>query len=450
VRLFARLLVRVFFRRIEVEGAERLATARPTVLVADHRNGLVDGVLLLATLPRAPRFLGKSTLFAIPPLWPFLKLARVVPVHRTEDRGAGARNDGTFATSHGILRHGGVVAVFPEGISHNEPSLRRLHTGAARIALEAAADGVRNVDTVAVALVYDDKSRFRSDALVRVGSPEPVAPWDAAYRADGPATVRALTDDLAGRLRRGGPDHESWCHAERLAHMAEIVARSPEDVLPHDVRLAEQHRIADALADAERTGGRYAGMDALTDAYDTYRRDLSLLGLTDAQVAASYRSGRLPWLAAASIARVAVSLPLAAVGALVHLVPFELVKQMARLPRNEGVRSTVKILGCLLTFTVTYVLIGLAVGRRFGPVAGTAAAAAAPACGYLAVRVSERVRRTGRAVDGARFARKQGQLARSVRANRAAVVEAARGVLVRPDGAHPSTTSGPVAAPSLP
>ena len=452
VRLFARLLVRVFFRRVEVEGAERLATARPTVLVADHRNGLVDGVLLLATLPRTPRFLGKSTLFAIPPLWPFLKLARVVPVHRTEDRGAGARNAGAFAASHGILHDGGLVAVFPEGISHNEPTLQRLHTGAARIALEASAGGVRHVDTVAVALVYDDKSRFRSDALVRVGVPEPTARWDTAYRADGPATVRDLTDDLADRLRRVGPEHDSWCHADRLARMAEIVARSPEDVLPHDVRLAEQHRIADALADAERTGGRYAAMDALADAYDVYRRDLSLLGLTDAQVAASYRSGRLGWLAVASMARVAVALPFAAVGALVHVVPFELVRQVARLPRNEGVRSTVKILGCLLTFTVTYVAVGLAVGLRFGPVAGIAAGTAAPACGYLAVRVSERIRRTGRAVDGARFARRRGQLARSVRANRAAVVEAARGVLAGPGGRGrgPAPTPWPASSASLP
>jgi len=287
---------------------------------------------------------------------------------------------------------------------------------------------------VAVALVYDDKSRFRSNALVRVGSPEPVAPWDADYRADGPATVRRLTDDLGDRLRRVGPDRESWRHADRLARMAEIVARSPEDVLPHDVHLAEQERIADALSRAERAGGRYAAMDALVDAFDAYQRDLALLGLSDAQVAASYRSGHLPWLAAASFARVVVALPLAAVGALVHLLPYELVKLLARLPRNEGVRSTVKILGCLLTFSATYALVGITTGRRFGPVAGILAALAAPICGFVAVRVSERMRRTGRALHGARFARERGQLASSVRADRAAVVEAAGDVLGEPVG----------------
>jgi 1-acyl-sn-glycerol-3-phosphate acyltransferase len=82
MRRLARMLVRVFFRRIEVEGLGDLSRGRPTVLVANHINGLVDALLLMATLPRFPRFLGKSTLFRILPLWPFLKLAGVVPVYR--------------------------------------------------------------------------------------------------------------------------------------------------------------------------------------------------------------------------------------------------------------------------------------------------------------------------------------------------------------------------------
>src|SRR5207344_2541900 len=74
----ARLLVRVFFRRIDVEGAERMPT---------------DGALVLvAVLPRYPRFLGKATLYRILPLAPFLHLAGVVPVHRAKDaEGASGR-----------------------------------------------------------------------------------------------------------------------------------------------------------------------------------------------------------------------------------------------------------------------------------------------------------------------------------------------------------------------
>ncbi len=134
----ARVLVHVFFRRVQVEHAERLGGGRPTVLVVNHGNGLVDGLLLIAALGRYPRFLGKSTLFHIPVLWPFLKLAGVVPVYRANDGVSTSRNAGTFATCPAALGRRGMVAIFPEGISHDEPALQPLRTGAARIALGAA------------------------------------------------------------------------------------------------------------------------------------------------------------------------------------------------------------------------------------------------------------------------------------------------------------------------
>ncbi len=61
MRRLARLLVRIFFRRIEVEGLGDLSRDGPTVLVANHINGPVDALLLMVTLPRFPRVLGKAT-----------------------------------------------------------------------------------------------------------------------------------------------------------------------------------------------------------------------------------------------------------------------------------------------------------------------------------------------------------------------------------------------------
>ena len=162
------------------------------------------------------------------PLWPFLKLAGVIPVYRAIDTVAGDGNVSAFATSHELLRRGGVVAVFPEGISHDEVTLQPLRTGAARIALEAVADGnAEELVTVAVGLVYDAKARFRSRALVRVGEPVQMAQWVNGYRRDEWATVRAVTKDLAVQLEVVSPSFSSWAQATQLSWIAALVVRGP-------------------------------------------------------------------------------------------------------------------------------------------------------------------------------------------------------------------------------
>ena len=49
-----RLLSAVFFRSLEVQGAEGVPSRGPVLFVANHGNALVDPLLLLARLPRAP------------------------------------------------------------------------------------------------------------------------------------------------------------------------------------------------------------------------------------------------------------------------------------------------------------------------------------------------------------------------------------------------------------
>jgi len=427
----ARLLVRVFFRRIEIQDGENLPGSGPVVLVANHTNGLVDGLLLMATLGRYPRFLGKSTLFKIPPLWPFLKLAGVIPVYRTIDAEAGDHNVSAFATSHALLRAGGMVAVFPEGISHDELALQPLKTGAARIALQAAGGGgAQDLVTVAVGLVYDAKARFRSRALVRVGGPVEVAGWAEDYRRDERATVRAVTEDLAGQIGGVSPSFSSWTQAKQFSWMAEVFVRAPGGNAAAEVGLAYNVHVAARLAEREEASP--GSLRQLFLDFATYERDLDLLRVSDAQLVAG--SGRrrvrlsVPW----SALKVLLALPFAAAGALVHLIPFQLMKQVAKRPVNEGIKATVKLLGCFVLFVITYAVLGVFVGRAFGPWAGLVAAVVAPLCGYVAVRLIERVRRIGGVVGGYRAFRLRRDVLGTALTHRAAVVRDVHTILRQP------------------
>jgi hypothetical protein len=122
-------------------------------------------------------------------------------------------------------------------------------------------------------------------------------------------------------------------------------------------------------------------------------------------------------------------LPFAAIGALVHLVPFEIMKQVAKRPTNEGIKATVKLLGCFVLFALTYVVVGVLVGRAFGAWAGLVAAVAAPWCGYVAVRLGERVKRIGGVAEGYRMLKGRRSVVATALQHRGAVVAEAHSLL---------------------
>lgn len=78
---------------------------------------------------------------------------------------------GTFDT----LRNNKVVALFPEGTSYTEPRIMQVKDGAAWAALEyaklqrekPAGNGSKGILVVPVAIVYTNKSKYRSDVSLR-------------------------------------------------------------------------------------------------------------------------------------------------------------------------------------------------------------------------------------------------------------------------------------------
>jgi hypothetical protein len=133
-----------------------------------------------------------------------------------------------------------------------------------------------------------------------------------------------------------------------------------------------------------------------------------------------------------SLVTAVLSLPVAAFGAIFHAVPYLFVKQVAKRPKNEGMRATIKLLGCTSLFVTGYAVFGVLVGRRKGVLAGLAAAAAAPASGYVTVRFAERWQEVGGVAHASSVLRERRDLVPALLAERAGVVTAATTLLSRP------------------
>ncbi|MDQ3556229.1 MAG: 1-acyl-sn-glycerol-3-phosphate acyltransferase, partial [Gemmatimonadota bacterium] len=134
----ASLAARTFYH-LRISG-EPPPSAGPVLLVANHPNSLLDPALVAAAARRPVRFLAKAPLFSDPRVGWLVRGSGAVPVYRrADDPSAMGRNDDTFRAVWEALALGDAVGIFPEGTSHSAPGLVTLKTGAARIALGAAA-----------------------------------------------------------------------------------------------------------------------------------------------------------------------------------------------------------------------------------------------------------------------------------------------------------------------
>lgn len=388
-RAVARLILKVFFREVEVVGAESLPRDRPLVLVANHVNGLIDPLMLMGTLPVMPRFLGKSTLWKIPVLRPFLKLAGAIPVYRRQDEGADpSRNLETFARSHDLLAKGGALALFPEGTSHSDPSLKPLKTGAARIVLEAERKyPALSVRIVPIGLLFDAKETFRSRALVQVGEPIDPTPEIELDHQDPVAAFRELTARIDQGLQDVTLNYATWEDA-RLARRAADLYRRRNPEVPGRGKLSESVTVRRAFLEGyrdlrDRHPERTA---AVVEAVRDYDRLLRAFHLRDDQVGAAYRLSPVARFVARSLLRMLIHLPVAIVGTILTWPIYRLVGAIVkRATQDPDQIATFKVLAAVLLFPLTWIAEGLLLGHYLTSWIGALLALTAPFTAYGAL-----------------------------------------------------------------
>ncbi len=389
----ARLVLALFFRHVLVEGQENLPDKGPVLVVANHVNSLIDAVLVAGTFSRMPRFLAKSTLWQMILVRPFLTLGKVIPVYRRQDPGVDPTlNQQTFARCHEVLRDGGAIALFPEGISHNEPEIQPLKTGAARIALQAEERfGPLGIRIVPAGLTFDAKGKFRSSALVCFG--KPLRPR-AAEGEDPRETVLRITEEVDRALRALTLNFESWDQARLLRRAAELYSR-PNPAVPRQTSLAEAHALQRAFLEGfpQLRKSFPERLERVERAVDRYDRLLLGARLRDDQVGADYPRGKVISYVATRFFHLLLRFPLAMIGTVLNWLPFRIPGWLARrFAETPDVESTYKLFPAIVLFPLFWIGEAIAAGYFGGWPAALAMALLAPSSGWIALRFHERRR----------------------------------------------------------
>ncbi|DAC22252.1 MAG TPA: hypothetical protein D7H89_02750, partial [Candidatus Poseidoniales archaeon] len=127
-RRFFRSLVSVWFREINIVDDENIPPEGGVIFIAWHPSGLIDPMLLNASLPGKISIIAKHTLFKLPVIGRLLRSAGGVPIERAQDSndraGASARNAQMLGEVSSVVANGGRLMIFPEGTTHADSGVR--------------------------------------------------------------------------------------------------------------------------------------------------------------------------------------------------------------------------------------------------------------------------------------------------------------------------------------
>ena len=388
----ARLAARIYYRVRFVGPA--IPEAGPVLLVANHPNSLLDPTLVVAAGRRPVRFLAKAPLFSDPKIGWLIRAAGAIPVYRrADDESQMSKNEDVFRAVYGVLARGHIVGIFPEGISHSDPAMAPLKTGAARIALGAAAHTGQVVLIVPVGLSFRAKEIFRSDAYVVRGFP---LGWgDLASRGpDDAEAVRELTSRIDAALRGVTLNLASW-EDQPIVETAVRVWEAEKGTRSRDSeRLARLEFTTKAL-EKVRSSNDGAG-EALIADVRLHDRRLRWLGLRPSDLVADIPTNRaVDWAARRLILFLPLGVALALIGAVLFWVPYQLtgiIVDRIRLPRD--VRSTWKLLIGIVLYATWLIALVWFLGSTFGWVAALASVVLIPGVAIAGLHIRENWRST--------------------------------------------------------
>src|SRR5579863_117914 len=372
LRFLFRIAFGIFFARIQGRHLERIPSSGPIILASNHPNDLIDPLLLGTICPRRISFVAKNTLFSFGPFGPIFRRFGVIPIYRRQDADPAEiedlieNNKAAFVACRELLARDGVITMFPEGVSHRDPQVKRLKTGTARIALESEASCGFNLGVLIlpVGLTFSRWNRFRSEVLIRIGRPIAVEPYRRDFSSDPQEAVRRLTGEIERAL------HALTVHTEETT-LARL-ARQVHEVFHHRLALPAElagplfgeKEILEAIHYFQKIDPPW--FFEFKERMEQYHQRLRGLGLRD-RVFSHKTSPWFPFLIfLKALTPALLGFPVALFGILNNYLPYRLPTLIARRMEYLNAEGTIKFLSGAFLFPIFYLTQCICVGWFIG------------------------------------------------------------------------------------
>ena len=199
-----KISVKLYFKRKVIVGKNNIPKGKPVMFVANHPGAFMDPIVIGTYTDRSLYYIARGESFKNKFSAWFFKRLRMIPVYRKEETPELThKNDAVFGACFSHFENGRSLMIFPEGTSKIEYRLRKVKSGAARIALGAEAKNnfELGLTIVPIGITYSNPMNFRTDVQINFGSPIPIKNYKESYQKDSFATAKSLTKEIESAIK---------------------------------------------------------------------------------------------------------------------------------------------------------------------------------------------------------------------------------------------------------
>ena len=338
-----------YFRHIQTLGLENIPAEGPVILAANHPSAFMDPILVALHTRRRVHFLARAESFKGKLAgWLFPRL-NMIPVYRQHTTpGEMHKNAAMFEACYDHLLENGTILIFPEGVSTGERRISPIKTGAARIALGAAAKTGFTVDVpiVPIGLNYSNPHLFRSDVAMHVGKPIHTTPLKEAYASDEVEAVQTMTAQLQASLE----DLTVVIRTQALDSLIEDIVRVAANpgTLPQD-RYELTKQTTEAVEFFYRIDPQRVA--SVQEKIQSYLQQVKVMQLPESVLKSEGYKKKMR----REFLYLLVGFPLALVGWIFNFPPYRLTGWVAStFNKDDDFEGSIKLAGGMFTFLLFY------------------------------------------------------------------------------------------------
>lgn len=193
--------LQLYYKKISVEGFEKVPRDCPVLVTCNHQNAFVDALLAGGFIPVQIFSLTRSDVFT---WWnrPIMWALNMMPIYRIRDGYSSlSQNEAVFKTCADIFSRKRAILIFAEGNHGEDHYLRPLTKGAARLAIQSQMQIEQDLKIVPVGLNYFNHTRPGSKVLISFGDPISVRDYVGSFEENSGKGLIKMRDAIADGMK---------------------------------------------------------------------------------------------------------------------------------------------------------------------------------------------------------------------------------------------------------